>query len=289
MLLDKAWLRHVDAGRTDVESVPQVREAVLLPEALCGVRIPGSTRPGYAAVVLDGDNVAAAMERNLGPWVELDADIQLYERAAAAEIAAGNYIAKNTPFARAWLMEWADRYNKIPKGYSSADNGAVHLQLLDTLQLQGREKCRNHYNALVAPVTDLGPYFQFVNCVKHLLGRPRHWRVKAGESLVIWPKFHFFVADGFYLNNRGSNEGGPVLHHGYKKRSWEPDSVHRTYFKDLGHCKLDSKRLVSVSTLSSLATQYCDGGMKNCIGKFSCKPLDNSAKPTPKRDCGDCS
>eukprot|EP00929_Paragymnodinium_shiwhaense_P058995 TRINITY_DN29534_c0_g1_i1.p1 TRINITY_DN29534_c0_g1~~TRINITY_DN29534_c0_g1_i1.p1 ORF type:complete len:717 (+),score=143.63 TRINITY_DN29534_c0_g1_i1:159-2309(+) len=248
----------------------------------------GRRKPGYAAIVLDGDNVAAVMERDMAPWIDFGADIQLYERAAAAEIAAGNYIAKNTAFARKWLMDWALRYDKIPKGYSSADNGAVHLHLLDTLELKSREPCQRKYDKLVAPVTNLGPYFDFVHCVKSLLGRPRHWQVPGGSSLVIWPKFHFFVADGFYLNNQGSTQGGPVLHHGYKTRSWEPGAVHRTYFKDLGHCQLDSRRLTSVQTLARMATQYCDHQMKQCINRFTCKPLESDAEPERPRDCGKC-
>merc|ERR1712178_262505 len=98
-------------------------------------------------------------ERGLEQWALSGGDLQLYERVTALEIAAGNYIAKNTPWARKWLMDWALRYDKIPKGYSSADNGAVHLHLLDTLELKHRQSCQKKYDKLVAPVTNLGPYF----------------------------------------------------------------------------------------------------------------------------------
>eukprot|EP00927_Polykrikos_kofoidii_P067345 TRINITY_DN62844_c0_g1_i1.p1 TRINITY_DN62844_c0_g1~~TRINITY_DN62844_c0_g1_i1.p1 ORF type:complete len:636 (+),score=73.82 TRINITY_DN62844_c0_g1_i1:93-2000(+) len=244
--------------------------------------------PDYTAVVVDGDVVAAVMERGLEQWTSSDADVQLYHRAAATEIAAGNYIVRNTPWARQWLMGWAERMYHIPKGYSSADNGALHLHVIETLQLKGAEICAEKYAKLVALVDNLKPYFNFVNCALGLLGRPRKWRVGGGASLIIWPKVHFFVADGIYLTNRGSNTGGPVFHHGYKARAWEPKAVHKTYFRDLPSCKLDVKRLTSHKELGLAARGLVPEEMKSCVLEFACKPLEYDDPPKRDRTCGKC-
>eukprot|EP00927_Polykrikos_kofoidii_P046521 TRINITY_DN40738_c0_g1_i1.p1 TRINITY_DN40738_c0_g1~~TRINITY_DN40738_c0_g1_i1.p1 ORF type:complete len:682 (+),score=56.37 TRINITY_DN40738_c0_g1_i1:151-2046(+) len=246
-------------------------------------------RPGYTAVVVDGDVVAAVQERGLEQWINYDADVQLYERAAGAEIAAGNYIVRNTPWAREWLIGWANRMSRIPKGYSSADNGALHVHVIETLQLNKSDICVKKYSKLVADVTNLGPYFDFVNCAKGLLGPPRKWRVSGGAHLVIWPKLHFFVVDGMYLNSRGSNSGGPVFHHGYKARAWEATAVHRTYYRDLPRCKLDHSRLKSTRDLGLLASGHVSKHMKSCVLSFSCKPLGPDDPPKRNRACGMCS
>ena len=41
--------------------------------------------------------------------------------------ASGNYMVRNTPFSRDFLMRWAKYYDRRPKGFSSADNGAIQL------------------------------------------------------------------------------------------------------------------------------------------------------------------
>lgn len=39
----------------------------------------------------------------------------------------GNYMVRNTPFARDFLMRWAQYYDEKPSGFSSSDNGAIQL------------------------------------------------------------------------------------------------------------------------------------------------------------------
>ena len=36
-------------------------------------------------------------------------------------------MVRNTPFARDFLMRWAEYYDRRPSGFSSADNGAIQL------------------------------------------------------------------------------------------------------------------------------------------------------------------
>lgn len=193
------------------------------------------------------------------------------------------------------MMGWAERMCCIPKGYSSADNGAIHVHIIETLKLRGAERCVKKYAALVADVTNLAPYFEFVNCAKGLMGLPRRWRVTervAGEEvrgwLAVWPKFHFFVADGFYLDNHASDVGGPVLHHGYKHRAWDPKAVHRTYFEDLFRCRNSRKHYTSRNELARRASSHVQPHFRACTATFSCEPLGKDDRPLPaERTCGE--
>ena len=36
-------------------------------------------------------------------------------------------MVRNTPFARDFLMRWAQYYDEKPSGFSSSDNGAIQL------------------------------------------------------------------------------------------------------------------------------------------------------------------
>merc|ERR1712113_417223 len=88
---------------------------------------------GYQAVVLDADVVGFVLPRGLEQWTQLDYDIQLYERGMTKEIAAGNYLVRNTPFARKFLRGWVNFTARRPPGFSSADNGALHLHIVEVL------------------------------------------------------------------------------------------------------------------------------------------------------------
>lgn len=248
----------------------------------------GQRPSGYKAVVVDGDVVAAVLERGLEQWTNVEADVQLYMRCTGHEIAAGNYIARNTPFARRFLMAWAERMYNTPKGYSSADNGALHLHVIETLGLRGAQTCADLYYHLVAEVTHLKPYYEFVHCTLNLLGPPRKWRISGGGSLLIWPKFHFFVADGYLFENHASSVAGPIFHHGYKARAWEPSAVHLTYYEDLGRCKLNVGRHWDAKRFGEKAAQHVPSELRQCTSKFECKTLGNEDSPVPSRTCGKC-
>ena len=48
---------------------------------------------------------------------------------------AGNYIAVNEPWVLEFLRHWTHFRFRFPPGFSSADNGALHLALLEMLEL----------------------------------------------------------------------------------------------------------------------------------------------------------
>lgn len=195
------------------------------------------------AVVLDADVAVLVLERGLEQWISHPADLQFYERAAGKEIAAGNYMARNTPFARDFLMQWAKFSTRQPRGYSSSDNGAIHVHIIETLQLQDAPRCALLYKNLADHMNVAlkinGSFWNFVQCTKDVLGPPRAWKVHSGGSLTIWPRNHFWVMDGLYSNYRANDDLGPVMHHGIKDKA----VVTGTYYKNIDRCELNKDKV----------------------------------------------
>ena len=101
---------------------------------------------GDVLCVLDGDTAIAGLEVSLDRWLgnyEINSpdamnagsgpafDIVFYERAWNFELAAGNYLARNSPYTRFLLRRWADFEWRRPWGFSSSDNGAVHQLIIE--------------------------------------------------------------------------------------------------------------------------------------------------------------
>ena len=79
---------------------------------------------------MDSDVIGHDFE---GDWdwnQEENHDLIFYERWFNGEIVAGGYGVKNTPKALEFLNTWADLESFQPKGFSSADNGAIHVALM---------------------------------------------------------------------------------------------------------------------------------------------------------------
>jgi hypothetical protein len=246
----------------------------------------------YTAAVLDGDVVVAAPSRGLDKWVKHGADVQLYNRCLFHEIMAGNYMVKNTPFARDFLMRWANYYDVRPKGFSSSDNGAIQLVVMDTVKVEGYKTCYDMYRGLEASVNNLDPYWDYVHCTKEALGPARAWKMHDG-SLTLWPRLEFFTADGVFLNKKASEEVGPIMHHGIK----DPADVTNLYYKDLSKCEISKENITrSAAALGESALnlahgypeyfpegQDCKQCADHCMKTFSCEPLEDAEMPRPRQ------
>eukprot|EP00440_Ansanella_granifera_P011634 gb/GFBE01012634.1/.p1 GENE.gb/GFBE01012634.1/~~gb/GFBE01012634.1/.p1 ORF type:complete len:334 (+),score=88.24 gb/GFBE01012634.1/:1-1002(+) len=246
----------------------------------------------YTAAVLDGDVVVAAPSRGLDKWVRHGADVQLYNRCLLHEIMAGNYMVRNTPFARDFLMRWANYYHKKPPGFSSSDNGAIQLVVMETVNVEGFQTCYDMYRNLTAGVDNLDPYWDYVHCTKEALGPARAWKMHDG-SLTLWPRLEFFSADGVFLNKKASEKVGPIMHHGIK----DHEEVVNLYYKDLEKCEVNTDGVIrSAMAVGAYALdlahsypEYFPEGQKcrqcpdHCMFTFSCEPLEDSELPRPRQ------
>jgi len=277
----------------------------------------GQQSPDFVAAVLDADVVATVLERGLEQWFDIGADIHFYERVWCFEIAAGNYLVKATNWARNFLMRWAEFSYFQPDGFSSSDNGAIHLHLIQTLQLKGANRCRDLYSKLDSYNTShLDDYFGFVSCAKQLLGPPRLWRTSDGGTIAFWGKLHFFVADGVYLGRVASNFFGPVFHHGIK----DNEVVTNHYYSSVDRCEVNMEKALRTrekySDFIVRQAKYLTGSLahwpyrvtfptgpprkdcnatdkfnpclKPCLSTLSCELLRNNEEPVLQRTCKEC-
>eukprot|EP00400_MALV-I_sp_L67-5_P000019 gene19-394_t len=196
-------------------------------------------------VVLDADVMAGNPAEPLDHWIggrhgKKDTDISFYARCTQIEIAAGNYIAKNTKKSIEFLREWSSYEDKRPPGFSSSDNGALHAVLVAYLGLSGRpfhetriakdfshakfasSNCLSKYSKLTKLTPHYEDYFDFVQSCRHELrmGRQaksmRTWLIDNDEPYHApgedrGPRsddFEAFIqeADGMDLHGQGVNK-----------------------------------------------------------------------------------
>ena len=189
----------------------------------CAVRqyLRQSIRKDSFVLVLDGDVAAANAHVRLELFFNETDDFIFYERIWNAEIVSGNYIVRNSVFSHALLQEWAEYETRQPLGFSSADNGALHVVL--SRVISPHSQCEQGYRALNNSVSDLTPYFDWIECCrKQGLSAKRHvhlqWKSLHG-NITILKKAQGFVADGAYLGWKTDQPHGyPPLYHGLKNK-----------------------------------------------------------------------
>eukprot|EP00391_Amoebophrya_sp_Ameob2_P003126 CAMPEP_0179006010 /NCGR_PEP_ID=MMETSP0795-20121207/14292_1 /TAXON_ID=88552 /ORGANISM="Amoebophrya sp., Strain Ameob2" /LENGTH=152 /DNA_ID=CAMNT_0020700675 /DNA_START=134 /DNA_END=588 /DNA_ORIENTATION=+ len=89
-------------------------------------------------VAVDADVAARGLRPSLAYYLEKliqGADLMFFERIWGwerhNEIMAGSYMVRNTNKSRRFLYQWADVELRKPPGFHSADNGAIHLHLME--------------------------------------------------------------------------------------------------------------------------------------------------------------
>jgi hypothetical protein len=178
--------------------------------------------PTDAVFVFDSDVVPYRFDYGLEYWADnFPESIVLYVRAWSSEIAAGNYLVRNTRAGRAFLKGWANYEPLQPPGFSSADNGAIHIHLLRYLgfeQMNPKGKCGTQYTNLVKPVTDLSDYWNYVACTrKHLVTDEKSKAenstfTKGDFSMRLLPQTKGYVIDAHMDSKPRSGQHAPVFH-----------------------------------------------------------------------------
>uniref|UniRef100_A0A1I7SE62 Hexosyltransferase n=1 Tax=Bursaphelenchus xylophilus TaxID=6326 RepID=A0A1I7SE62_BURXY len=171
-------------------------------------------------LVLDADTAVVNPNHCIEEYIDPRVDLVFYERFFNWEITAGNYLVKNTDFARRFLRQWADyEYNLPDGGFHGYDNGAIHIHVLRTVlpkAVDETEACQT----LWANASDYDTYLAYVTCVKFMLGAVRVFP----PMLRILKRGHGMARDGV-LTNEEFCEADFMLH-GYKQnsldeRDWE--------------------------------------------------------------------
>ena len=107
-----------------------------------------SMPPNAHIFLFDSDVMVGMPDVSLDHWKNGDFDVSFFERHFSGEVTAGAYRVKNTLMARDFLRTWANYEFGRPPGFSSADNGAIHVALLQYFHLGG--KCvENFYNLMI--------------------------------------------------------------------------------------------------------------------------------------------
>ena len=205
---------------------------------------------GTVVVVLDADVTPANDEVPIERFLD-GSDLIFYERGQDLptgdyELAAGNYIVRNGDFARSFLNLWSLYDYPMPKGFSSSDNGAIHVVMARALGAPNAEECAAGYRALSGTNLNLDPmYFPWVKLCRKFVQAGHH--VVAGglppypmdESfrrnlphpagrITIASTWRAFVVDGSLARPAAWDQSGrsptgdwvhPALFHGLKDSS----------------------------------------------------------------------
>lgn len=175
------------------------------------------------AVIFDADTLSANLDYPLDFWLNKlgsnsapKNDLLMYKRCQFPEVMAGNYMVRNSPASIAWLRGWSELWRHSPPGFSSADNGALHMHLLRVIGANGMQNfdgtyavdksskipkienesnpCALQYRNLTALSDNLEPYFAFSRCALKDLGLG-DWQQKSTSDNE-YPKFSTSESNG---------------------------------------------------------------------------------------------
>lgn len=100
---------------------------------------------------------------------------------------AGCLIVRNSPLGVAFVSQWLAYNSPKPAGFSSSDNGALHLAVLRLLRPENPETIERakDYYALTSSSSNLKPYFDWVQDTCSLWGDPAVFKVAGTKPKYI--------------------------------------------------------------------------------------------------------
>ncbi|WKY13519.1 hypothetical protein Q1695_004393 [Nippostrongylus brasiliensis] len=176
--------------------------------------------------VLDADTGVVNPNHCLEEWIDDRVDLMFYERFFNWEIASGNYIARNTPFARKFIEDWGNWEFTQPSNWNGADNGVLQIHLLKTVLSSATQEVKN-CDRIWRNATDYDTYLAYVSCIKQALGATRLWPGK----VRIYRRAHGWVRDGFITTDKWSD--ADFMLHGWKAQEVGAEGWESPFKKNL--------------------------------------------------------
>lgn len=143
--------------------------------------------------MFDGDVGIVNSEKCLESLMTDQADIVHEERFHNGEIQAGNYIVKNTSYAKQYIREWINYDKELTSGFHNQDNGALHIHVLKNVAGNNTEIISKCYQ-MWKNSNDLNTYDEYVGCVMGFVSNPEHTKANH-EKIRIIRRGHGFVRD----------------------------------------------------------------------------------------------
>ncbi|CAI2321852.1 unnamed protein product [Caenorhabditis sp. 36 PRJEB53466] len=120
-------------------------------------------------VFLDADVAVVNPKVRIEEYIDLNYDLTFYDRFVNWEVAAGSYIVRNTPWARDFLLKFANFEEHLPDSFHGTDNGALHVFLQQTFYPQLSDEA--HVCLSVWERADsFQDLFTFEACIRTVMG-----------------------------------------------------------------------------------------------------------------------
>ncbi|KAI3414161.1 hypothetical protein GPALN_011619 [Globodera pallida] len=225
-----------------------------------------ANHPSYEWILfLDADMAVVNPFHDVEEFVtDSGIELVLLERMFNFEIMAGSYLAKNTPFARNFLLSWANYFYRLPKSFHGTDNGAIHALIMDDFaDVSSKNVCQH----LWEESRNFAELFLFEACTRFYTNRRKDKNgTFEGGKVKLLAKGQGWVRDAGLTKSKFSSRD--FMLHG-----WKNSTFNRRTFNPWTNPFGDGQRFDSpehcAANGSTTAWKYRDGFLvsEESIGK----------------------